>query len=87
MEFFNKSEVSKIAMLDMKSQPNANSTLPTALKFGLSKSSEEFYYTKVDPSLPWGDDEKVLYVFNNCPNPKPFIRLYPSPFAQTQMTT
>ena len=49
------------------------------LKFTVSKTTEEFYYTRADPDQPWGEEESNIYVFNLVENPKPFIRLYQKP--------
>jgi len=85
MEFVNKSEISKIMIINVNSNDHTNTTLPTNIKFGVSKATEDFYYTKIDHTKPWGDHEKQLYVFNNVENPKPFIRLYQSPLNLPQM--
>ena len=82
IEFVNKSEGSKVILLGIKKNEDSNCNLPTMLKFTVSKSTEEFFYTKTDHTKAWGDVEKNLYVFNNIENPKPFIRLYQRPVLE-----
>ena len=87
MEFVNKSEGSKVVLLETKDAQKSNCTLPTILKFTVSKTTEDFYYTRADPDRPWGEEENNIYVFNNIENPKPFIRLYQKPVPENQISS
>ena len=72
-------------ILDIKRDETSNNTLPSVLKYGVLKATEEFFYTKADPSKDWGNEEKTLYVFDNIENPKPFIRLYQKPVVESRV--
>jgi hypothetical protein len=46
------------------------------MKVLVSKSTEEFYFTKFQPYQPWGNFEFNLFAIDNFENSRPFFRSY-----------
>ena len=47
----------------------------------VSKSKEEYYFTKNNPYLPLGNLQYQLNVEGHVENPKPFFRMYGNAYA------